>query len=190
MGLAKTAVNMLNAVQSDHALPASVQAPLLRPSNGTEAATMIAAPLLVPAISVSVTASAPAMLETEGATLGATISSSPVLAGFTDTQTAMIQTSLQNLSGAGYDTSAFQTLIFSGDMPAGTLGMSLTNPEFPTGAALGEGAFASQGTLDSTLEEELLHNAQGLPNQSFGPGDAAAKEAEVEAARKFPDPHQ
>lgn len=57
-----------------------------------------------------------------------------------------------------------------------------------TGAALGDGAFSSQGMLDHTLEEELLHLNQDLPNQTFGPGTAAANEAEVNAARKFPEP--
>ncbi len=74
----------------------------------------------------------------------------------------------------------------SADMPAGTCGMCLSTP--PTGAALGDGAFSSQGMLDSTMEEELRHLGQGLSKQSFGPGDAAAKEAEVNVNRKFPEP--
>jgi hypothetical protein len=38
------------------------------------------------------------------------------------------------------------------------------------------------------MEEELRHLGQDLSNQSLGPGDAAAKEAEVDANRKFPEP--
>jgi hypothetical protein len=53
---------------------------------------------------------------------------------------------------------------------------------------LGDGAFSSQGMLDHTLEEELLHLGQDLPSQTFGPGSAAANEAAVDAARKFPEP--
>jgi hypothetical protein len=71
-------------------------------------------------------------------------------------------------------------------MPLGYSAMSLSSS--PTGAALGEGAFASQDMLNHTLEEELLHINQTLSSQSFGPGDAAAKEAEVDAVRKFREP--
>jgi hypothetical protein len=48
----------------------------------------------------------------------------------------------------------------------------------PTGAALGDGAFSSQQILDHTLEEELLHFNQNLPNQRSGPGTASDMEAE------------
>lgn len=38
------------------------------------------------------------------------------------------------------------------------------------------------------MEEELLHLGQDLSNQTFGPGDAAAKEADVDVNRQFPEP--
>jgi hypothetical protein len=100
----------------------------------------------------------------------------------------MLNQSLKNLSGAGYDTRAFQQLVKSTDMPAATCAMCLSTP--PTGAALGDGAFASQEMLDHTMEEELRHLGQDLSNQWIGCGDAAAKEAEVNANRKFPEPKQ
>ena len=106
--------------------------------------------------------------------------------GFSEAETGMLNQSLKNLSGAGYNTSAFQQLVKSTDMPAGTCAMCLSTP--PTGAALGDGAFASQGMLDHTMEEELRHLGQNLSTQEFGPGTAAAKEAEVNANRKFPEP--
>jgi RHS repeat-associated protein len=108
------------------------------------------------------------------------------LVGFSEGEAGMIGQSMKNLSAAGYDTSAFQQLVKSTDMPTGTWGMSLSTP--PTGAALGDGAFTSQEMLDHTMEEELRHLGQDLSNQSFGQGDAAAAEAEVDANRKFPEP--
>ena len=45
-----------------------------------------------------------------------------------------------------------------------------------------------RSSLDHTMEEELLHLNQNLQNETFGPGTAAAKEREVDAARKIPDP--
>lgn len=71
-------------------------------------------------------------------------------------------------------------------MPAPLCGMCLSTP--PTGIALGDGTFQSQEFLDHTMEEELLHLYQDLQTQTFGPGTAAAKEAEVDAARKIADP--
>lgn len=110
----------------------------------------------------------------------------PSLVGFSESESAMIGQSLKNLQAAGYDTKVFQQLAKSTDMPAGSFGMSLSTP--PTGAALGDGAFTSQEMLDHTMEEELRHLGQDLPNQWIGRGDAAAKEAEVDANRKFPEP--
>jgi RHS repeat-associated protein len=120
-----------------------------------------------------------------GAGVGGPSSSAPSLVGFSEGESAMIGQSLKNLSGAGYDLGPMQQLI-KADMPPGCCAMSLSTP--PTGAALGDGAFTSQGMLDHTMEEELLHLNQNLPNQTFGPGTAAANEAEVNAARKFPEP--
>jgi hypothetical protein len=160
--------------------PTSVNNPRMTPSNDTQAAAMVTTTVVVAAVAVA----AP---ETESASVSATVPATPVLTGFSEAETGMIQNSLSSLAGAGYDTSAFQTLIRA-DMPTGYSAMSLSDS--PTGAALGDGAFTSQEMLNHTLEEELLHLGQDLPNQSFGPGDAAAKEAEVEAARKFPAPQQ
>jgi RHS repeat-associated protein len=112
----------------------------------------------------------------------------PSMVGFNEAETGMLNQSLKNLSGAGYDTRAFQQLVKSTDMPAATCAMCLSTP--PTGAALGDGAFASQEMLDHTMEEELRHLGQDLSNQWIGRGDAAAKEAEVNANRKFPEPKQ
>jgi RHS repeat-associated protein len=66
IGLVKAGVNALNSIQSDHALPASAQAPILQPSNATQAVTMMAAPMVVaPAMTITVSAMAPAAIETE-----------------------------------------------------------------------------------------------------------------------------
>jgi len=119
---------------------------------------------------------------------GAAAELAPSLIGFSKMESAMITQSMKNLGGAGYDVSAFQQLVKSADMPAGTSAMSLSTS--PTGAALGNGAFSSQQMLDHTLEEELRHLGQDLSNQEFGRGTAAAKEAEVDANRKFPEPKQ
>jgi hypothetical protein len=105
--------------------------------------------------------------------------------GFSQAETGMINQSLNTLSGAGYDLAPLQQLV-KAEMPPGCCAMSLSTS--PTGAALGDGAFSSQGMLDHTLEEELLHLGQDLSNQTFGPGDAAAKEAAVDAVRKIPAP--
>ena len=109
----------------------------------------------------------------------------PSMIGFSESETGMINQSLSNLSGIGYDLSPIQQLV-KADLPPGYCAMCLSSE--PTGMALGDGAFQSQGFLDHTLEEELLHLNQNLRNETFGPGTAAAKEAEVDAARKIPDP--
>ena len=88
------------------------------------------------------------------------------------------------LKGAGYDTSAFKELVRA-DMPPGYRAMSLEG-----GAALGQEAFTSQESLNSALEEELIHlqqKAAGL-GQPFGPGTAQSLEEAANAARKFPIP--
>lgn len=89
----------------------------------------------------------------------------PSLIGFSKAEAAMVTQSMKNLAGAGYDVRAFQQLVRSTDMPAGTSAMSLSTS--PTGAALGDGAFASQQMLDHTLEEELRHLGQNLSNKNL-----------------------
>jgi RHS repeat-associated protein len=163
------------------AIAAAVLSPgpaALQPSNTTQAQASIATQIVLPAAAGM--AAGPII----GAAAGAE-AAGPTLTGFSSGETSMIQSSMGALQSAGYDTSPLSVLIRA-DMPSGYSAMSLSGS--PTGAALGGGAFASQDMLNHTLEEELLHVNQNLQSQSFGPGDAAAKEAEVEAARKFPAP--
>jgi hypothetical protein len=160
-------------------LPSSVT-----PSNLTQAQSSLITQTVVSTAAGA--AAGPAMGALEGASMGAA-TTGPAMVGFSEAETGMINSSLNNLSGAGYDLSPLQQLI-KADMPQGYFGISLSTP--PTGAALGDGAFSSQEMLDHTLEEELLHVNQNLSEQTFGPGDAAAKETEVDAERKFPEPPQ
>jgi RHS repeat-associated protein len=104
------------------------------------------------------------------------------LIGFNETESAMIQQATTDLSNAGYDVSQLQQLV-KADMPEGYRAMSLSST--PTGAALSNEAFSSQATLNSALEEELLHLGQNLPSQTFVPGTAAANEEAANAVRIF-----
>jgi hypothetical protein len=118
--------------------------------------------------------------------VGTAVSRGPALIGFSESESAMIAQSLKNLSGAGYDISPIQQLVKA--QMGNKVAMSLSTS--PTGVALSESAFESQGFLDHTMEEELRHLGQDLSRQEFGPGTPAQKESEVDANRKFPDPRQ
>jgi RHS repeat-associated protein len=160
-------------------------------------AVLLPAPLVMPALAKmsdpapirstnQTQADASFVTQTAATALLPGLKGSSSLVGFSETESAMLGQSLKNLRGAGYDTSAFQQLVKSTDMPAGTCAMCLSTS--PTGAALGDGAFTSQEMLDHTMEEELRHLGQDLSKQWLGVGDAAAKEAEVNGNRKFPEP--
>jgi hypothetical protein len=97
------------------------------------------------------------------------------------------QVSVQDkaLRDAGYDTSGMKAIIKSEDMPSGYRAMTLDD-----GAALGNEAFKSQATLNSALEEELIHQQQaaaGLRRQMMR-GSAEALENAADVQRKFPIP--
>jgi RHS repeat-associated protein len=172
-GMSGNPVKMIDAVMSPG--PAALQ-----PSNATQAQASIVTQGALALGTMAIPASSAGAVVDMTAAIKA-----PSVIGFSSTETGMINSSLKTLSGAGYDLAPLQQLI-KADMPPGCCAMSLSTP--PTGAALGDGAFSSQGMLDHTLEEELLHLGQGLPNQTFGPGSAAANEAAVDAVRKIPAP--
>jgi RHS repeat-associated protein len=72
IALGKTTVNAINFLTGDCSCQSKSIAPL-QPNGNVEAATMIAAPLVVPGMSIAVSAAAPAALETESVSLTTTL---------------------------------------------------------------------------------------------------------------------